>query len=206
MLRRVNCPRCARSMQEIDDSGTKIDICTSCRGTFLDAGEGDHFVDDAQKLGDGLAAPLLDPQTGHPCPRCGAVTVEGGLFEKEYRVELCAGCGGMWLVSKQLSRLRSVVANGTVPVWKSEAPQKKPKKQKDAPPPPPRKYGQHPGHEHRCPKCGQDATRFDRWSCSCGWVWDAFTTKGVCPKCSKLWDNTRCPRCGTSSPHEDWYA
>src|SRR4051812_8767276 len=99
-------------MQEIEDTGAKIDVCTSCRGTFLDAGEGDHFVDDALKLADALAAPLLDAQTGHPCPRCGHVTIEGGLFDPGYRIELCEACGGMWLASRQLSRLRKVVEDG----------------------------------------------------------------------------------------------
>lgn len=197
MLSPVNCPRCARGMQEIEEAGAKIDVCTSCRGTFLDAGEGDRFVDDAQKLGDALAAPLLDPQTGHPCPRCGAVTTEGGLFEKDFRVELCEGCGGMWLVSKQLSKLRSIVANGVPTARAKEKPEAARKAAKKTQP---RGSG-----EHRCPQCRQPATRWDRWSCSCGWVWDAFTTKGVCPKCSKHWDNTRCPRCGASTPHSDWY-
>ena len=181
-------------MQEIEEAGVMIDICTSCRGTFLDAGEGGRFVDDEQKLADTLAAPLLDPQTGHPCPRCNSVTTEGGLFEKTFRVELCESCGGMWLVSKQLSKLRSIVANGVVPSRAPAKPSKKPHKAKSH------------SDDHRCPHCHQAATRWDRWSCSCGWVWDAFTTKGVCPKCQKHWDNTRCPRCGTSSPHGDWYA
>lgn len=188
-------------MQEIESDGAMIDICTSCRGTFLDAGEADHFIDDPQKLADALTFPLLDPQTGHPCPRCGAVTSEGGLFDAEFRVELCAGCGGMWLVSRQLSRLRKLVADATAPNRQVTKKAKKGAKTAAATKAP-AKAG---ATQHRCPSCLAEATRWDRWTCTCGTVWDAFTTRGVCPNCQKHWDNTRCPRCGNSNPHAEWY-
>jgi Zn-finger nucleic acid-binding protein len=200
-------------MQEIEEAGAKIDVCTSCRGTFLDANEGNSFVDDVQKLADALASPLIDAQTGHPCPRCGAVTNEGGLFDPQYRIELCESCGGMWLVSRQLSRLRKIVADGVpAPMGdkKRKATQTSPAAPSQVVPsvPSKKKVGVAKAEVpvHRCPKCHAAATRWDRWSCTCGMVWDAFTTQGVCPKCDQRWDNTRCPRCGHSSPHAAWYA
>lgn len=43
------------------------------------------------------------------------------------------------------------------------------------------------------------------WQCSCGHFWNTFDTKGQCPKCKIQWKDTRCPGCGTSTPHKNWY-
>ena len=178
-------------MQEIDENGATIDVCTSCRGTFLDRGEGAHFVEDGEKLEGLLAQGLSEAQTGHPCPRCGGVMTEGALGDAGYRIEHCSGCGGIWFASRQLSRLRAIVADAKPP---------KTKKSKHAP-----VVSKRNAQKHRCPSCHAPATTHDRWTCDCGWVWDAFTTHGVCPKCNHRWTKTRCPRCGESTPHEDWY-
>ncbi|HVO29527.1 MAG TPA: zf-TFIIB domain-containing protein, partial [bacterium] len=170
---------------------------TSCRGSFLDKGEADRFVDDPQKLTRLIEAPLRAPQTGHPCPRCGAVMTEGGFCDDEYRLEVCDGCGGIWFATRQLSRLKRIVKDAVAP--------SAPKKRRGDTTVARRVVSKQNALKHRCPKCEEPATTWDRWSCSCGWVWDAFTTHGVCPKCQRHWDRTRCPRCGESTPHEDWY-
>lgn len=56
-----------------------------------------------------------------------------------------------------------------------------------------------------CPKCGFSPSPSIFWKCSCGHKWHAFATRGVCPECSKVWQDTQCLRCGIWSPHEDWY-
>ena len=63
------------------------------------------------------------------------------------------------------------------------------------------------GGRIRCPKCGWEPGRNDRWSCEpgCGHVWNTFETAGVCPACSKQWTDTACLRCHQWSPHDDWY-
>ena len=33
------CPNCQSGMQEIDRNNVRIDVCTSCRGVWLDRGE-----------------------------------------------------------------------------------------------------------------------------------------------------------------------
>jgi hypothetical protein len=60
----------------------------------------------------------------------------------------------------------------------------------------------------RCPKCGWQPARDDRWNCGpggCGHVWNTFETAGRCPACDRHWQDTACLRCGQWSPHEDWY-
>ena len=58
----------------------------------------------------------------------------------------------------------------------------------------------------RCPACGWAPGRHDRWACTCLHVWNTFDTGGVCPACGREWAETQCPRCGSWSPHFDWYA
>ena len=58
----------------------------------------------------------------------------------------------------------------------------------------------------RCPRCGWEPSRHDRWMCLCLHVWNTFDTGGVCPACGHVWRDTRCRRCHEWSPHADWYA
>jgi hypothetical protein len=57
----------------------------------------------------------------------------------------------------------------------------------------------------RCPVCKWQPGRADRWSCTCGHVWNTFDTRAVCPACKYRWPYTQCRRCRARSPHEDWY-
>jgi hypothetical protein len=62
------------------------------------------------------------------------------------------------------------------------------------------------GPRIRCPRCGWEPERDDRWMCSCLHVWNTFDTGGVCPACARKWEATQCRRCHAWSPHRDWYA
>jgi hypothetical protein len=61
------------------------------------------------------------------------------------------------------------------------------------------------GGRIRCPRCGWQPRRHDRWSCNCGHLWNTFETRGVCPACGRVWRETQCLRCHEWSPHEAWY-
>jgi hypothetical protein len=58
-----------------------------------------------------------------------------------------------------------------------------------------------------CPKCGWRPGPEDRWMCTpqCGTVWNTFWTRGLCPGCAKVWQETQCLQCGEHSPHKQWY-
>jgi hypothetical protein len=73
------------------------------------------------------------------------------------------------------------------------------------------------GPRIRCPHCGWQPHRSDRWCClpagapehfsgGCGESWNTFDTHGRCPGCAYQWRNTACLSCKHWSPHEDWYA
>ncbi|WP_336517212.1 hypothetical protein [Pollutibacter soli] len=61
----------------------------------------------------------------------------------------------------------------------------------------------------RCPKCHWQPDGKPHWSCSCGTIWDTFSTGGRCPGCGKQWHDTQCivdaGGCQSWSPHLDWY-
>ncbi len=58
-----------------------------------------------------------------------------------------------------------------------------------------------------CPRCAYEPSRRDLWRCQpgCKHVWHTFDTQGVCPRCGKMWRETKCPACKQWSPHDDWY-
>jgi hypothetical protein len=61
----------------------------------------------------------------------------------------------------------------------------------------------------RCSLCGWSPRKEDRWSCSCGHMWNTFDTGGVCPACLHQWTTTQWPKCGGWSAHyypSEWYA
>ena len=61
----------------------------------------------------------------------------------------------------------------------------------------------------RCPKCNWEPDGKPYWQCTCGNVWDTFSTGGRCPSCTKVWKETQCildaGGCNKMSPHLDWY-
>jgi hypothetical protein len=59
----------------------------------------------------------------------------------------------------------------------------------------------------RCPQCGWQPRKTDRWFCDpgCRHHWNTFDTAGICPKCTKHWNETACLKCSAWSPHADWY-
>jgi len=68
----------------------------------------------------------------------------------------------------------------------------------------------------RCPRCEWRPSSSSRWCCECvdgpeppfdgcGMVWNTFSTRGRCPRCSHQWRFTSCLRCHEWSPHDAWY-
>ncbi len=74
----MNCPRCKVGMQEGDVGGVTIDVCTTCDGSWYDAGElGQIFSLSEEELNSSGLAPTLIADKVMPesdvkldCPRC----------------------------------------------------------------------------------------------------------------------------------------
>jgi hypothetical protein len=61
------------------------------------------------------------------------------------------------------------------------------------------------GPRIRCPHCGWEPRREDKWICACLHEWNTFETGGVCPTCQRQWVDTQCPSCDAWSKHLEWY-
>ena len=57
----------------------------------------------------------------------------------------------------------------------------------------------------QCPVCRWEPDGGKHWKCTCGHRWNTFDTKAKCPNCKTQWEDTWCPNCGNSTPHDDWY-
>jgi hypothetical protein len=59
----------------------------------------------------------------------------------------------------------------------------------------------------RCPECGWVPFALSAWKCkACSFVWDTFSTEGVCPRCGHEHEETACLRCRRISPNGRWEA
>jgi rubredoxin len=57
----------------------------------------------------------------------------------------------------------------------------------------------------RCPACGWVPFALNAWKCKeCGFVWDTFSTDGVCPRCGHDHEETACVRCRRILPNSQW--
>lgn len=57
----------------------------------------------------------------------------------------------------------------------------------------------------QCSACEWQPDGHKHWVCGCGHKWNTFKTKGKCPKCQTQHAKTRCPACGQSTLHTEWY-
>jgi hypothetical protein len=57
-----------------------------------------------------------------------------------------------------------------------------------------------------CPQCKWTPRARSLWFCKCGYRWNTFDTRGLCPGCNHQWEVTACLQCGAMSPHAEWYA
>jgi hypothetical protein len=59
--------------------------------------------------------------------------------------------------------------------------------------------------EYRCPICGWVPFGLEVWKCKeCGFVWDSFSTAGICPRCRHEHEETACVRCRKISKNDAW--
>lgn len=178
-------------MQEILSDGVPIDFCTGCRGTFLDKGEEPGFAGHPDALAKALDKGLRDAKPGDfACPRCAGRMRQGWVFERDFVLDRCDGCGGLWFDSRELSRLKKLEPGKEPP----PAPARP-----DSPP-----DGTAAASGMRCPSCKQPPRDTDLWQCRCSFQWHAIGTAGVCPRCRRRWEELQCLRCAVWSPPQSW--
>lgn len=62
----LNCPVCRAAFKEVVNEGVLIDICTECRGVWLDRGELDKLLDIAREKNERDVARWFDDDGYYP--------------------------------------------------------------------------------------------------------------------------------------------
>ncbi len=112
----MNCPRCRTSLSTTTLDRIEVEICSSCRGMFLDHGELDRLA----KPHDGdLEYSTLDAETfDHEdaygiadCPRCDDESMKKVEFNIYTGIILdyCGSCRAFWLDGREMDRINEEV-------------------------------------------------------------------------------------------------
>jgi len=110
----MNCPVCGKTMVEEDFGDVLVDVCKNgCKGIWFDWGELEKLDENHEGLGkaleEALNSPRVDDADRGPinCPKCGiAMHVHKYSSAKEVGVDECYACGGFFLDSGELRRIR----------------------------------------------------------------------------------------------------
>lgn len=113
----MKCPACANQLTEVTASDVQVDVCDGgCGGIWFDNFEFKKFDEPHEQLGNELLeikrAPnvAVDHSEKRNCPKCENITMIRHFFSVKKEVELdeCANCGGIWLDTGELAKIRSL--------------------------------------------------------------------------------------------------
>ncbi len=123
----MNCPKCVGKLQKTvvtsftapekpelggrpEKEGLEVDRCFSCGGIWFDHGELERYLKarlailDSPVVG-GQLDQHLDEKEAH-CPRCNRPMHKAPApRSQDVGMDVCGGCGGVWLDSTEIDRL-----------------------------------------------------------------------------------------------------
>jgi len=110
--RRLNCMRCNAVMSSERVGDISVDVCPDCGGIWLDKGELSQIVreriEDAE-VDERLLWKEADKFKGRLseiiCPHCGSRMVEMRHGPDGPAIDICAGCGGVFLDKDELGAI-----------------------------------------------------------------------------------------------------
>ncbi len=103
----MDCPVCANAMITLELDEVEIDYCTDCGGIWLDAGELEELLGEAEKTAQLLASFKADPNnTEKPrkCPICDKKMqkIIVGQSKPTLLIDKCAKGDGLWFDNGEL--------------------------------------------------------------------------------------------------------
>jgi Zn-finger nucleic acid-binding protein len=126
----MNCPRCKNSvLKSVEYDGQKVEVCPSCQGEWLFAGELEKIVEHHDEIFTPEEIASLDAVNKEiftaekddvdelNCPACGDVRMEHFNYGDTSGIILhkCNDCGGIWMDKDQLRKVEEVVDG-----WKAD--------------------------------------------------------------------------------------
>lgn len=119
----MKCPRCGSILCSIESDGVQIEVCSDCRGEWLDAGELGKTVERQDEVFAPEEIASLDAvnkeiftaeKDDHDelnCPHCENVQMQHFNYGDTSGIILhkCLQCGGVWTDKDQLKKVEEVV-------------------------------------------------------------------------------------------------
>jgi uncharacterized protein len=125
----MNCPRCGSALKTVTYDGVEVEVCTACKGEWLQAGELEKIVEHHDEVFTPAEIQSLDAvnqeiftneNLDHDelnCPACANVRMEHFNYGDTSGIILhkCSECGGIWMDKDQLTKVEEVVDG-----WKAD--------------------------------------------------------------------------------------
>jgi Zn-finger nucleic acid-binding protein len=111
----MDCPACKRPLKQEEIADITVDVCEGgCGGIWFDRFELQKFDEKHESAGEALLdvskdpGVKVDPSERRRCPKCMDFVLLRHFFsvKREVVVDECAGCGGFWLDTGELSKIR----------------------------------------------------------------------------------------------------
>lgn len=117
----MKCPKCnCDTLSELGTSeGVALDFCHSCSGMLFDQGEVAEYFELATDIPDLAADIKAARRTDFICPKCGGSWVEIPYVPHDnLLVDLCTGCGAVWLDKGEFPKLEALAVRIDKPASK----------------------------------------------------------------------------------------
>ena len=116
----MKCPACENQLEQITVSDIEVDICKGgCGGIWFDNYELKKFDKKHDSTGEELLHIERDENIAvdytqkRKCPKCDEIIMMRHFYstKKEVEIDECPQCGGFWLDSGELERIRNLFEN-----------------------------------------------------------------------------------------------
>jgi uncharacterized protein len=108
----MKCPKCTGKIEPIGTSeGVELDFCGGCFGMLFDQGEVAEYFELTKDIPDLTTDLKQARRTDFACPKC-----DGKWIEIPYApgdnllIDLCTGCGAVWLDKGEFPKLEKIAA------------------------------------------------------------------------------------------------
>lgn len=104
----MHCPKCVSSdLKRTGGRQTRVvvDLCTNCKGLWLDEGELNQVMEVASK---DLKPPRDAKPTRMTCPRCCVPLLAFHYPQTYVEINMCGQCHGLWLEPGELREIKVV--------------------------------------------------------------------------------------------------